>query len=235
MKKLPTLEEMLKAGMHFGHQTSKWHPKMAPFIFGARKGVYIIDLQKSRKKLEEAMDFIAKLSGEGKNILFVGTKNQVKEPMKKMAEENEMPYIVGKWMGGCLTNFFAIKKSIKRYNDLKKQKESGQLQKYTKKEQLDFDREIAKLEIRVGGLSKLTKLPDVLFVYDIRKEKTAIAEAKKSNIPVIGVCDTNVNPENINYIIPANDDATKTVKMLIELAGEAIKEGKENSNKTENK
>ena len=224
--KIPSIEEMLKAGMHFGHRTSRWHPKMEPFIFGARKGVYIIDLEKSRVKLEAALKFMQKLVQEGKLILFVGTKNQVKGPLKKMAEEINMPYVVGKWLGGFLTNFLIIKKSVKKYQKLLEDKKAGKLDKYTKKEQLNFDRDIKKLEFRVGGLVNLNKVPDAIFVWDVKKEKTATVEAKKKNIPVIAVCDTNVNPENINYIIPSNDDATKTIKLILSSVKEAILEAK---------
>ncbi len=226
MTKIPTIEEMLKAGMHFGHRTSKWHPKMGPFIFGQRNNIHIIDLVKSRKMLMEALDFIKKNAGEGKNILLVGTKTQAKKTVKKIAEETGMPYITEKWLGGCLTNFNVISKSIKKYNDLVQKKKDGRLSKYTKKEQLEFDREIERLESRVGGMAKLTKAPDAIFIWDIKKEKTALSEAKKRNIPVVAVCDTNVNPEGVDYVIPANDDATKTIKMILNLVKEAIEEGR---------
>ncbi len=225
--KIPSIEEMLKCGLHFGHRTSKWHPKMEPFIFSSRKGVYIIDLRKTQEMLETALDFMKKLVGESKVILFVGTKNQVKKPMKAMAEEIGMPYVVEKWLGGCLTNFLIIKKLIKKYQDLLDKKQAGKLDKYTKKERLNFDKEIGKLKIKVGGLVNLNKLPDALFVWDVKNEKTAIMEAKRKNIPIIAVCDTNVNPSNINYIIPANDDATKAVKLILNSVKEAIMEGKE--------
>ncbi|MGI6374237.1 MAG: 30S ribosomal protein S2 [Patescibacteria group bacterium] len=216
MIKIPSLEEMLKAGMHFGHRTNRWHPKMAPYIYTDKNGVYIIDLKKTQAKLEEALEFMAKLVGESKSILFVGTKSQVAQPLKELAEEISQPYVVGKWLGGYLTNFAVVKKSVKKYLDLKEQKESGKLDKYTKKEQLNFDRDIAKLELRVGGITSLNKLPDALFVWDIREESTAVKEARKKNIPVIAICDTNVNPEGINYPIPANDDSTKTIKVILE-------------------
>ena len=226
MVKIPKLEKMLKAGMHFGHRTSRWHPKMEPFIFGARNGVYILDLNKTSEKLSEALEFMQKLSSEGKNILFVGTKNQVKAPLKEMAIEAGMSHVTEKWLGGLLTNFLVIKKSIKKYTDLVSQKETGKLEKYTKKERLDFDREIAKLDLKVGGLVNLTKLPDAVFVWDVRKEKIAITEAKKKNIPVVAICDTNVNPEDVNYVIPCNDDATKTIKLVLGCVKEALLEGK---------
>ncbi len=226
MIKIPTIEEMLKAGMHFGHRTSKWHPKMGPFIFGQRNNIHIINLVKTRKMLMEALDFIKKNTGEGKNILIVGTKTQAKKIVKKIGEETNMPYISEKWLGGCLTNYSIISKSIKKYNNLIQKKKDGQLSKYTKKEQLEFDREIDKLESRVGGMAKLIKAPDAIFIWDIKKEKTALSEARKKKIPIVAVCDTNVNPDGIDYVIPANDDATKTIKMILNLVKEAIEEGK---------
>ena len=226
MKKLPSLEQMLKAGMHFGHRKSRWHPKMEPFIFTQRNNVHIINLSKSRELLSEALEFIKKTVSENKTILFVGTKNQVKKPLKKLALDSGMPYICEKWLGGCLTNFLIIKKTIKKYIDLVNKKESGKLTKYTKKEQLDFDRQITKLDLKVGGLVTLNKLPEVMFIWDIKKEKTALVEAKKRNITIIAICDTNVNPTGIDYVIPSNDDATKTIELVLESVAEAIKEGK---------
>ncbi|MEK7097403.1 MAG: 30S ribosomal protein S2 [Patescibacteria group bacterium] len=227
MTKIPTIEEMLKAGMHFGHRTSKWHPKMAPFIFTSRNGVHIIDLTKTAQKLEEALNFIKKNVSEGKAVLFVGTKDQVKAEMKAMSIEAGVPYVTEKWLGGFLTNFPVIKKLIKKYKDLQEKKMTGKLDKYTKKERLDIDREISKLEARVGGLVDLNKIPDAMFIWDIKKEKTALAEAKKKNIPVIAVCDTNVNPDGIDYIIPANDDASKTIKLVMNTVKEAVVEARE--------
>lgn len=219
--------------MHFGHQTSKWHPKMEPFIFTSRKGVYIIDLTKTRTMLETALEFMKKLASEGKVILFVGTKNQVKKPMQAMAEEINMPYVSGKWLGGCLTNFLIIKKSIKKYQDLLLKRDTGKLDKYTKKERLNFDREIKRLEMKVGGLVNLKKLPDAIFIWDIKKEKTALEESTKKNIPIIAICDTNVNPEPVNYVIPSNDDATKTVKLMLNTIKENMLEVEKAENKKE--
>jgi small subunit ribosomal protein S2 len=230
MVKIPTIEEMLKAGVHFGHQTGKWHPKMEPFIFTSRHGVHIIDLIKTRKMLEAALDFIKKFASEGKIILFVGTKMQVKKPIKMLSEKTGVPFVTEKWMGGCLTNFNVIKKLIKKYKDLLNDKNTGKLNKYTKKERLEFDRIIAKLETKVGGLTNLTRLPDAVFIWDIKKEKTAVTEAKKKNIPIIAVCDTNSDPTGINYIIPANDDASKTAKLLLGLIEQAITDGKSKIN-----
>ena len=226
MSKIPTIEQMLKAGMHFGHRKSKWHPKMEPFIFDARNGVHIIDLIKSKKMLEEAIDFIKKLTADNKIIMFVGSKAQAKKVIKNTAKECGMPYVHEKWMGGCLTNFLVIKKVIKKYNDLTRDKIAGKLEKYTKKERVDIDKDLAKLKLKVGGLTDLTRLPDALFVWDINEEKTAVTEAKKKNIPIIAVCDTNVNPKDINYIIPANDDATKTIKLILNTVKDAVIEAR---------
>jgi len=228
MIKTPSLEEMLKAGAHFGHRTNRWHPKMKQFIFTSKNGIYIIDLKKTQEKLEEALEFMTKLVSEGKSILFVGTKNQVSEPMKKMAIASAQPYIVGKWLGGYLTNFAIVKKSVKKYLDLIEKKEGGKLEKYTKKERLDFDREIKKLELRVGGLANLVKLPDALFVWDIKEEETAVKEAQQKNIPIIAICDTNVNPDEVNYPIPANDDATKTIQLILDCIEDALVTAKKN-------
>ncbi|MDD4901264.1 MAG: 30S ribosomal protein S2 [Patescibacteria group bacterium] len=225
MKKT-SLEEMLKAGMHFGHRTSKWHPKMEPFIFGSRKGIHIIDLRKTQTMLAAALDYLKKQAREGKSILFVGTKMQVKNALKKTAEEIKMPYVSERWLGGTLTNFAVIRNLVRKYKDLVEKRNSGKLDKYTKKERLDFDREILKLETNVGGLVSLAKTPDVIFIWDIKKEKTALNEALKKNIPLVAVCDTNVNPTGVKYIIPANDDATKGIKLVMALIKEAVEEGK---------
>ena len=226
--KIPTVEEMLKAGMHFGHRTSKWHPKMEPFIFTSRQGIHIIDLIKAQNCLAMAFDFLKQSASEGKTILFVGTKTQVKQPLKRLAEETGMPYINERWLGGSLTNFLVIKKLIKKYKDLLESKQAGKLDKYTKKERQDFDQAIAKLEIKVGGLVNLTKIPDIIFIWDIKKERIALIEANKKAVPVVAVCDTNVNPSGVKYIIPANDDATKTIKLILNSVKEAIEEGKSN-------
>lgn len=199
---------------------------MKPYIFTSRNGVHIIDLNKTQKMLGAALEFLKQNAAEGKTILLVGTKTQVKKPLKKIAEEAGVSYIAEKWMGGFLTNFLIIKKLIKKFIDLSEAKATGKLDKYTKKERLDIDREVAKLELRVGGLVKLTKVPDVIFIWDIKNEKTALTEALKKKIPVVAVCDTNVNPDGISYIIPANDDASKGIKLVLEKIKEAILEGK---------
>lgn len=227
MINVPKIEDMLKAGMHFGHRTNRWHPKMKQFIFTSKNGIYILDLKKTQEKMLAALEFMAKLVAEGKSILFVGTKNQVSEPLKKMAQEINQPYIVGKWLGGYLTNFAVVKKSVKKYLDLIEKRDTGKLEKYTKKERLNFEREIKKLELRVGGLTTLNKMPDALFIWDIREEETAVREAIQKNIPIVAICDTNVNPELTNYPIPANDDSTKTIKLVLDTIREALVDAKQ--------
>jgi small subunit ribosomal protein S2 len=226
MAKLPTLEKMLEAGMHFGHSASKWHPKMKPYIFTERKGVYIIDLAKSQKMLGTALEFMENLTRESKTILFVGTKNQVKKDIKETAEAVGMPYISEKWSGGVLTNFAIFRKMINKYKGLVEEKALGKLDRYTKKERSVFDKEIKRLELKVGGLTNLVKLPDAMFIWDIKKEKTAVAEAIVKNIPIVAICDTNANPQLVNYVIPGNDDASKTVKLVMDCIKENLLEAK---------
>ncbi len=232
---LPTVEEMLKAGMHFGHRTSKWHPKMKPYVFGARKGVHIIDLVKSRDHLASALNYVSDMYANGKVILFVGTKPQVKGLMKKTCREAHVPFVSEHWLGGMMTNFAIIKKSIRKYKDLVEKRDAGKLNKYTKKEQLQFARQIAKLDLAVGGLVDLNRLPDAIFIWDVKVEKTALAEAKKKNVPIIAVCDSNVNPDGISYVIPSNDDASKAIALVLGLFKEAIDEGRARAAKTEAK
>ncbi len=222
MTNIPSIEKMLKSGMHFGHRTSKWHPKMEPFIFTKRNGVHIVDLIQTRARMKEALDFMQKMKAEGKTIFFVGTKTQVKKTLKRVATEVGMPYVCEKWMGGTLTNFAIIKKLIKKYKDLLADQKSGALSKYTKKEQLNIDKQLTKLRLKVGGMTEMTKLPDALFVWDIKVEKTAVLEARKMNIPVVASCDTNTNPTGINYPIPSNDDATKTIKLVMNTISETM-------------
>ena len=226
MTKIPSLEEMLKAGLHFGHRASRWHPKMKPFVFAQRRGIHVINLLKTQEMLKEALDFIGQLVKEDKKILFVGTRDLAKSSFKEVAQEINMPYTCEKWLGGTLTNFNVIRGLIKRYKDLLEQKQAGKLSKYTKKEQLDFDREIEKLDTKVGGLVMLINVPNAIFVWDIKKEKTAIREAQRKNIPIIAVCDTNVNPTGVDYIIPANDDATKGLKLILDLVKETVVEAR---------
>ena len=224
--KSPSVVEMLEAGMHFGHRTFKWHPKMKQYIFEARKGIHIIDLEKTKVKLEEALALIARFASEGKIILFVGTKNQVKVPLEEAAKAMGMPYVSQHWLGGTLTNFSIIRNSIRLFQDLSEKKNSGKLEKYTKKERLNFDRRISKLSQTVGGLVGMNRTPDAIFIWDIKHEETALAEAKKKRIPIIAVCDTNVNPDGIDYVIPANDDASKAIVMIMKIIEDVVTEAK---------
>ena len=226
MKELPTLLEMLKAGIHFGHKSSRWHPKMKPYIFGERNNVHIINLEITAKKLKEALEFMKKTAARGGVIIFVGTKAQAKEIVKKHAIDCGMPYVNSRWLGGTFTNFKTIKGVIDNLRKLKSEKSSGALEKYTKKEQSDFKKKIEKLETLVGGIENLTKLPEAIFVIDAKIEKTAIYEAHKKNVPVVGVSDSNINPEDLEYPIPGNDDAVKSIELFASLAAGAIKEGK---------
>lgn len=225
MSKL-SLVDMLKAGMHYGHGTSYWHPKMGPFIFGSRGGVHIINLEMTQGLLDRALEQVKSVSSRGGVVLFVGTKAQVKPIVKKYAEACGMPYVTERWLGGTLTNFRQIKESIKRFKMLKDQKEKGELKKYTKKEQLMIQWEIEDMTIRLGGIENMTKVPEALFVIDVRNERTAVKEANVTGTQVIAVCDTNVNPDGVQHIIPANDDSVKTVELLCKAVSDAVKEGK---------
>jgi len=225
MPKIPDLLTMLKAGVHFGHQLAKRHPKMEPYIFTAKSGFHIIDLEKTQEKLQETLEFIKTIVANGGTILFLGTKKQAQPIITQYAKECNMPYITERWLGGTFTNFPEISRVIKRLTDLKKKKATGQLDKYTKKERLEFDREIEKLEKMVGGIETLARVPDAVFICGAKKEKTAVNEAIKKNIPIVAMCDTNVNPEKINYAIPANDDAVKSIELITSLISEAVKEG----------
>lgn len=226
MPKLPSLLEMLQAGVHFGHRDSRWHPKMKNYIFGSRNGIHIVDLEKTLVKLEDALTYVRDLTARGGVILFLGTKRQARDIVKKYAEECGAPYISGRWLGGTLTNFGEVMNLVKHFNDLKSKQASGALAKYTKKEQANFAKEIEDLENKVGGIAAITRAPDAVFVIDIMKEKTAVAEAVTRGIPLVALTDTNVNPEKVAYPIPSNDDAVKTIELMTKLVAEAVKEGK---------
>lgn len=225
MYKIPSLEEMLKAGLHFGHKNSRRHPKMDPFIFTSRNGINIINLEETAKKLEISLNFIKETAAKGGNILFIGTKPQVLPVVTKYAKECGMLFVNERWLGGTLTNFSVISSLIKRYNELRSQQEKGELKKYTKKEQLVLAKKIEDMARKVGGISGMIKVPDVVFVVDIKQEKTAVMEAVRKGIKIVAICDTNVNPRDIDYVIPANDDAVSSVEMIVGLVAEAVKEG----------
>lgn len=218
-----TLDDLLKAGVHFGHQTSRWNPKMKPFIFTQKEKIHIIDLQKTQAKLAEALDFVVKLVSEGKKIIFVGTKRQAKELVKKAAQDCKMPYIINRWPGGAFTNFKTIKKQISKLKDLKEKQEKGEFDKYTKKEKILIKKEMERLEKLFGGLITLEGLPAAIFVVDIIHDYIPIREAIKVSVPVIALVDTNGNPEIINYPIPANDDAIKSIEFMCNIMVDAVK------------
>ncbi|MDO5086941.1 MAG: 30S ribosomal protein S2 [Comamonadaceae bacterium] len=223
-----TMRQMLEAGVHFGHQTRFWNPKMAPFIFGHRNKIHIINLEKSLPMFQEAQKFAKQLASNRGTILFVGTKRQAREIVAEEARRAGMPYVEQRWLGGMLTNFKTVKTSIKRLKDMKAQLEAG-LDSMSKKEQLMFNRELEKLEKDIGGIQDMTALPDAIFVIDVGYHKIAVAEAKKLGIPLIGVVDSNHNPDGIDYVIPGNDDSAKAVTLYARGMADAILEGKANA------
>ncbi len=221
------LEDMLKAGVHFGHLTRRWDPKMKPYIFMERNGIHIIDLQKTMKSLEKACQAIKDITASGDPLLFVGTKNQAKEILKSEALRCEMPYIVERWLGGTLTNFSTIKKSIRHLENLEKMMLDGTVDKLTKKERLQIDREIEKMKKIFAGIQNMKKIPGAIFVVDIKKEEIAVKEALKLRIPIIAVVDTNCDPTPIDFPIPGNDDSTKAITLISRIIADAVMEGRE--------
>ncbi|MCI8640898.1 MAG: 30S ribosomal protein S2 [Clostridia bacterium] len=221
------MKQLLEAGVHFGHQTRRWDPKMAEYIFQARNGIHIIDLQKTSKKLDEAYAFLKEQVEEGKTVLFVGTKKQAQECVKEAAEKSGMYYIDQRWLGGMLTNFGTIRARVQRLKDLEKMQEDGTFNILPKKEVILLKKEMEKLEKNLGGIKEMDKIPGVIFLVDPKKEHIAVLEAKKLNIPVIGLVDTNCNPEEVDYAIPGNDDAIRAVKLITDVMANAIIEGKQ--------
>ena len=221
------MKQLLEAGVHFGHQTRRWDPKMAEYIFQARNGIHIIDLQKTSKKLDEAYAFLKEQVEEGKTVLFVGTKKQAQECVKEAALKSGMYYVDQRWLGGMLTNFDTIQKRIQRLKDLETMGQDGTFEVLPKKEVILLKKEMEKLERNLGGIKEMDKLPGVIFLVDPKKERIAILEAKKLNIPVIGLVDTNCNPEELDYPIPGNDDAIRAVKLIADVMANAVIEGKQ--------
>jgi small subunit ribosomal protein S2 len=215
-------EEMAQAGLHFGHKTSKIHPKMEPYLWGVKNTVHIIDLEKTKEKLEESFKFIQQLVSENKALLIVGTKIQHKELVRNLSEECGLPYVTERWLGGTFTNFEAIKKRIEYFKDLERKKAAGELEKYTKKERLKIDEELKELEIKFRGIKNLEKIPDAIFVVDMKKDDLAVKEAKIKNIKIIGISDTNCDPTLLDYLIPANDDSVSSVKYILDKVKEVI-------------
>ena len=222
-----SMKSLLEAGVHFGHQTRRWNPKMAPYIFTERNGIYIIDLQKTVRKIEEAYMFVRNLSMEGKSILFVGTKKQAQESIEQEAKRCNMFYVNKRWLGGMLTNYRTIKTRVDRLNEIDKMQESGQLDVLPKKEVVNIMREREKLENNLGGIRAMKGLPGAVFVVDPHKEAIAIAEARALKIPVIAIVDTNCDPDLVDYVIPGNDDAIRAVKLISGKMADAVLEGKQ--------
>jgi small subunit ribosomal protein S2 len=221
-----TLMEMLKAGVHFGHKTSLWNPKMAPYIYTQRNNIHILDLEKTKNKLQEALNYAKDLASKGGTILFVGTKRQAKEEVRKAAESCGMPYVVTRWLGGTFTNFRTIQKTIKKMERYEKMVADNEISKYTKKEQLMIKREIEKMKTFFSGIKDMKKLPDAIYVLDVKYDHIPVEEARQSKVKIIGLVDTNADPTKVNYIIPSNDDAVKVIAYMAHVVADAIKEGK---------
>ncbi len=227
MSSVVSMKQLLEAGVHFGHQTRRWNPKMARYIFTERNGIYIIDLQKTVKKLEEAYDFIKDITDQGKSVLFVGTKKQAQESVKEEAIRCGAYYVNARWLGGMLTNFATIRRRVDRLKQLREMQENGTFELLPKKEVIKLNLEIEKLEKFLGGIKDMKKLPGALFIVDPRKERIAVAEAKKLGIPIIAIVDTNCDPAEVDYVIPGNDDAIRAVKLLAGVMANGIIEGRE--------
>ncbi len=228
-----SMKQLLESGVHFGHQTRRWNPKMAEYIFTQRNGIYIIDLQKTVKKIEEAYMFIRDIALEGGNILFVGTKKQAQDAIKEEAERSGIYYVNVRWPGGMLTNFKTIKKSIARLNNLHKLEEDGTVDLLPKKEVIALKKEIDNLEKNLGGIKNMTDIPSAIFIVDPRKETNAVAEAKKLGIPIVAIVDTNCDPDEVDYIIPGNDDAIRAIKLIASVMSDAVIEGHQGEQFTE--
>ncbi|ARQ06728.1 30S ribosomal protein S2 [Macrococcoides canis] len=222
-----SMKQLLEAGVHFGHQTRRWNPKMKKYIFTERNGIYIIDLQKTVKKVEEAYNFVKSISEEGGTVLFVGTKKQAQEAIKEEAERAGQFFINERWLGGTLTNYKTISKRVKRISEIEKMEEDGTFDVLPKKEVVELKKEYDRLIKFLGGIREMKSMPSALFVVDPRKERNAIAEAKKLHIPIVGIVDTNCDPDEIDYVIPANDDAIRAVKLLTGKMADAILEGRQ--------
>ena len=227
-----SMKQLLEAGVHFGHQTRRWNPKMEKYIFTERNGIYIIDLQKTVKKVEEAYNFVREVAANGGKILFVGTKKQAQDSVREEAERCGHFYVNQRWLGGTLTNFQTIQKRIDRLRELEKMEEDGTFDVLPKKEVILLNKEKARLEKFLGGIKNMKRLPDALFVIDPRKERIAVAEARKLGIPIIGIVDTNCDPDEIDYVIPGNDDAIRAVKLLTSKMADAVLEGRQGEQTT---
>jgi small subunit ribosomal protein S2 len=228
-----SMKQLLEAGVHFGHQTRRWNPKMAPYIFTERNGIYIIDLQKTVRKVEEAYNFIKSVASDGGTVLFVGTKKQAQETVRAEAERCEMMYVNTRWLGGMLTNYKTLRSRIQRLKQLEEMETDGSFEVLPKKEVLDLRKEKERLERFVGGIRNMNKLPSALFVIDPRKERNAVAEARKLGIPIVAIVDTNCDPDEVDIVIPGNDDAIRAVRLLTGKVADAVIEGREGVSNTE--
>ena len=225
------IKELVKAGVHFGHLTRKWNPNMSPYIYSEKNGIHIINLYKTLQKLEESCSALEKIASSGRKILFVATKKQAKDIVAKCAEEVKMPYITERWPGGMLTNFVTIRKAVKKMSTIDRSKQDGTFESLSKKEKLRVDRTRAKLEKNLGSISSMTRLPGAIFVVDIRREQIAVKEAIKLNIPVFAMVDTNTDPRLVDFGIPANDDASKSIEIILNTITRSIKDGLDQRNK----
>ena len=221
-----SMRQMLEAGVHFGHQARFWNPKMAPFIFGERSKIHIINLEKTLPLYNDAMNFLGKLVANKGTVLFVGTKRSARDTVRSEAEQSKMPYVNHRWLGGMLTNFKTVRQSIKRLRDLETMDQDGTFDKISKKEGLMLTREKKKLDRSLGGIKEMNRLPDALFVVDVGHEKIAVSEAKKLGIPVVGIVDTNNSPDNVDYVIPGNDDSIRAIQIYVQGVADAVNEGR---------
>jgi len=234
-KAIVSLKELLEAGVHFGHQVRRWNPKMKPYIFCVKDNIHIFDLAQTAKKLTEACKFVEKLGSEGKTLVFVGTKRQAKKIVEKEAVRCGAKFVSKRWIGGLLTNFEQVDKNVKKLTELKEKKKAGEFEKLTKKEQLLIDREIEKLEGFYGGLKDLEELPGALFIIDAKKQEGAVKEAKRKKIPIVAICDSNADPEGVDFLIPGNDDAVKAIELYCKLVADACLKGKQKYQKKTDK
>ncbi len=229
MIKIPSLKDLLAAGAHFGQRTSRWHPKMKPFLFGSTRGVHLINLEKTREQIASGAEFLLNITRRGGTVLFVGTKGQAQSIIEKEATRAMSPYVTVRWLGGLFTNFNTVLDLIRKLERLETDKKKGQLEKYTKREQLDVERQIRKLNDTVGGIRSLSKLPDAVFITDINVDDIAVKEAVKTGVPIVAIVDSNSNPTKIDYPIPANDDAVKTLELITKIMADAVIEGRQAS------
>jgi small subunit ribosomal protein S2 len=220
------MKELLEAGVHFGHQTRRWNPKMKEYIFGERNGIYIVDLQKTHRLLQEALQFVMDLGAQGKTVLFVGTKRQAQEAIAEEAQRCSMPYVNERWLGGLLTNFVTVRRSLERVRELEMMAADGRHERLTKREIARLEKEKTKLERNVRGIKSMKSIPDAVFVIDTRKESIAVAEARKLQIPVVGIVDTNCDPDEVSYVIPGNDDALRAIRLFASRIADAVIEGR---------